>query len=106
MKNGAGSEPSYDLLKSEHHEHSPARPNLTAPFSSIIVLHLANDQISSPSRFRPLKELAHRRGDEARHLKQSIGCLYSALRLSCFFVSLVKQTARTITKTFDFLTAS
>ena len=108
VKKGAEPGPSqtYDLLESEYLRNHPSRPDLAAAFSSITVLDLADEQISPLSRYRPLKELIHRHADEARHLKQSLGCLYSALHLSCFFEAVVTHTARTITEPFDFIRAS
>lgn len=81
-------------------------PNLIAAFSSITALHLAGGQISLLPRFQPLEELVYRRADEARHIKQNIRCQYSALHIGYFLHSPVKHTARTITKTVDFLSAS
>jgi len=108
VKQGTGPGPSstYDLLQSESLHHDLSQLECREFFSSITVIYLADEQISTLARHRRLKELIQRQTEEIRHLKQSVGCSYSALHLSCFFTDAVKHTARTITEPFDFLLSS
>ena len=108
IKQGAGPGPSstYDFLQSEHLHYSLSQAEFREFFSSITVLHLADEQISSLARHRRLKELIQQQTDEMRHIKQSVGCLFSALHLNCFFSAAVRHTAQTITEPFDFLASS
>ena len=103
---GPGPSPTYDLLESEYLEHNLSQPDVEAFFSSVTVLHLADEQISSLARHRPLKELIQRQTDEVRHVKQSIGCLFSALHLTWYFGEAVKHTARTAVEPFDYIASS
>ena len=96
---GPGPSPTYDLLQSEHLHHTLSQADVLGFYSSITVLHLVDE----PAR---LKELIQRQTAEMRHIKQSLGCSFSALHLSCFFGEAAKHTARTITEPFDFLTSS
>ena len=103
VKNGVepGPSSSYDLLEADR-----LRDQLKEGFASITVLLLADEQISPPSRYRRLKELIQRRADESRHVKQSVGCLYTASHLDCFFRLSIRHTARSITEPFNFVAAS
>ena len=101
-----GPSPTYDCLQSENLHYSLSPAEVGGFFSSISVLHLANEQISSLARHRRLKELIQRQTDEMRHVKQTMGCLFSAVHLNCFFTAAVHHTAQTITKPFDFLATS
>ena len=103
---GPGPSPTYDLLESEYLHYNLLQPNIVASFSSITVLHLADEQISSLARHRPLKELIQRRTDEIRHIKQTIGCLFSAVHLTWYFSEAVKHTARTGIESFDYVASS
>lgn len=103
---GPGPSPTYDLLDSEYLQYNLSQPDIVAFFSSVTVLHLADEQISSLARHRPLKELIQRQTDEVRHIKQSIGCLFSALHLTWYFGEAVKHTARTADGSFDYVTSS
>ena len=103
---GPGPSPTYDLLESEYLQHNLSQPDIVAFFSSITVLHLADEQISSLARHRPLKELIQRQTDEIRHIKQSTGCLFSALHLTWYFGEAVKHTARTEVDLFDYVASS
>ena len=76
---GPGPSPTYDLLESEYLQYNLSQPEIVAFFSSVTVLHPADEQISPLARHRPLKELIQRQTDEVRHIKQSIGYLFSAL---------------------------
>ena len=84
--------PTYDLLESEQLQYKLSQPDIVAFFSSVTVLHLADEQISSRTRHRPLKELIQRQTDEVRHIKQNIGCLFSALYLTWYFGEAVKHS--------------
>ena len=103
---GPGPSPTYDLLELEYLQHNLSQPDIGAFFSSVTVLHLADGQISSLARHRPLKELIQRQTDEIRHIKQSIGCLFSALHLTWYFGEAVKHTARTGVELFDYVASS
>ena len=103
---GPGPSPTYDLLESEYLQYNLFQPDIVASFSSVTVLHLADEQISSLARHRPLKELIQRQTDEIRHIKQSIGCLFSALHLAWYFGEAVKHTARTAVEPFDYVASS
>lgn len=103
---GPGPSPTYDLLESDYLQYNLSQPDIVAFFSSVTVLHLADEQISSLARHRPLKELIQRQTDEVRHIKQSIGCLFSALHLTWYFGEAVKHTARTAVETFDYVGSS
>ena len=100
---GPGPSPTYDLLESEYLQYNLSQPDIVAFFSSVTVLHLADEQISPLARHRPLKELIQRQTDEVRHIKQSIGCLFSALHLTWYFGEAVKHTARTAVESFDYV---
>ena len=108
VKQGAapGPSPTYDLLESNYLQYNLSQPDIVTFFSSVTVLHLADEQISSLARHRPLKELIQRQTDEIRHIKQSIGCLFSALHLTWYFSEAVKHTARTTVGSFDYVTSS
>ena len=103
---GPGPSPTYELLESEYLQYNLSQPDIVAFFSSVTVLHLADEQISSLARHRPLKELIQRQTDELRYTKQSIGCLFSALHLSWYFGQAVKYTARTRVEPFDYVASS
>ena len=103
---GPGPSPTYDLLDSEYLQYNLSQSDIVAFFSSVIVLHLADEQISSLACHRPLKELIQRQIDEIRHIKQSIVCLFSALHLSWYFGQAVKHTARTGVEPFDYMASS
>ena len=98
--------PLYDLLDQQDLRFNIKHQDLIRYFSSVTVLQLADEQISPSARHRRLKELMQRQVEEMRHLKQTYGCLYSAVHLNDFFVDAVRHTARSITKPFDFLTSS
>ena len=103
---GPGPSPTYDFLQSEHLHYNLSPAEVGDFFSSITVLHLANERISSLARHRRLKELIQRQTDEMRHVKQTIGCLFSAVHLNCFFTAAAHHTAQTIIEPFDFLATS
>ena len=53
---GPGPSPTYDLLESEYLQYNLSQPDIVAFFSSVTVLHLADEQISSLARHRPLRD--------------------------------------------------
>ena len=108
VKKGKGSSPSatYDLLERLDVELSLLQQEFVEFFSAIIVLHLADEQISSISRHRRLKELIRRQVATQRQLRQSHGCSYSAIHLSHFFTEAVSHTARTKDENYSFLLAA
>ena len=108
VKKGKGSSPSatYDLLERLDVELSLLQREFVEFFSTIIVLHLADEQISSISRHRRLKELIRRQVATQRQLRQSHGCSYSAIHMSHFFTEAVSHTARTVDERYNFLLAA
>lgn len=103
---GSGSTCTFDALESEGIRYQLNQQSLVHFFSSITILYLADQQISSLARHRRLKELIQRQTEEMRHLCLSNGCLYSALHLDYFFKDAVKHTARTVHKLFSFVQSS
>lgn len=103
---GSSSSTTYDLLESEDWHFNLCQQKFVDFFSSITVLHLADQQISPLARHRRLKELVQCQLDEMRHVRQAYGCLYSALHLNHFFKEALKHTARTIIEPFDFVLSS
>ena len=108
VKQGTDPGPSatYDLLQSENMSYNLHRTDLVQFFSSMTILYLADEQISSLARHRRLKELIQRQTEEVRHIKQSIGCLFSADHLCSLFSDAIKHTAQTMKTPFDFLASS
>ena len=102
----ASPSPTYDLLKIDDLQQGLHSGSLKDLFSSIKVLHLAAEQLSPLARFRRLKELLWREIDEMRHARQNLGCLYSAEHTTRFFHMAVAHTAASISRPFDFLSAS
>lgn len=98
--------PLYDLLDRQDLRFNFRRQELIGYFSSVTVLHLADEQISPLARHRRLKELIQRQVEETRHLRQAYGCLYSATHLNEFFTDAVRHTTCTIDIPFDFLVSS
>ena len=82
---GSGASATYDLLESKDMHYNLGQSSLTDFYSSITVLHLADQQISPLARHRRLKELILRQTDEMRRLRLSHNCLYSALHFNHFF---------------------
>ncbi len=102
----ASPSPTYDLLEMEDSQSSLQQKVLRNFYSSITVLHLADEQISSLARFRRLQELLRRQMDEMRQVRQSNGCLYFAIHLNKFFQMAVSHTAASILQPFNFVIAS
>lgn len=103
---GPGLSPTYDLLESLDLEYSLLQEDLVELYSSIVILHLADDQMSPLARHRRLKEIIRREVTEKRHVRQSHGCLYSALHMSDLFTKAVFHTSNTIDDKFSFLHSS
>ena len=108
VKRGVGlnSTSTFDSLTSEGMRYKLNQQSLIRFFSSITVLHLADQQISPLARHRRLKELIQRQTEEMRHLQLLNGCLYSALHLNYFFNDAVKHTAHTVQTPFGFVLSS
>ncbi|MCJ1231936.1 hypothetical protein MMC12_008615 [Toensbergia leucococca] len=105
-----GSEPSpsptYNYLETQDLHFNLHQQDLMEFYSSITVLHLADEQISPLARFRRLKELLWRQMDEMRQERRKNRCLYSAVHLNDFFEKAVAHTAASIVQPFDFILAS
>ena len=102
----ASPSPSYDLLKMQDFQFSLNRKVLRNFYSSVTVLHLADEQMSPLARFRRLKELLWRNMDEMRQARQRNRSLYSAVHLAEFFRMAVMHTAASLLRPFDFVIAS
>lgn len=98
--------PTYDLLELEEMQFTLRRKAIRGFFHSVIVLHLAAEQISPLARFRRLKELLWRQMDEVRQFRPNENCLYSATHLAQFFRMAVAHTASSLSEPFDFILAS
>ena len=103
---GASASPTHDLLEMQDVQFSLDQKLLKDSYSSIKVLHLADEQISPLARFRRLKELLWRQMDEMRNVRLRSRCLYSAVHLNKFFQMAVSQTAASVLRPFNFVTAS
>lgn len=102
----ASPSPTYDFLEMQDLRFSLNRKVLKKFYSSITVLHLADEQISPLARFRRLKELLWRNMDEMRQVRQRNRCLYSAVHLAEFFRMAVMHTATSLLRPFNFILAS
>jgi hypothetical protein len=102
----ASASPTHDLLEMQDVQFSLDQKVLKDFYSSIKVLHLADEQISPLARFRRLKELLWRQMDEMRNVRSRCRCLYSAVHLNKFFQIAVSQTAASALRPFNFVTAS
>lgn len=102
----ASASPTYDLLELEEVRLSLDTRVLRKFYSTIKILHLADEQISPLARFRRLKELLWRQMDEMRNARSRNRCLYSAVHLDKFFQMAISHTASSILRPFDFITAS
>ena len=75
-------------------------------FSSIKVLHLTAEQLSSLTHFWWLKKLLWRETDKMYLIQQSLDCLYSVIHVNQFFHIAVTHTAVSINQSFNFVLAS
>ncbi len=98
--------PTHDVLEMQDIQVSLDQKVLKDFYSSIKVLHLADEQISPLARFRRLKELLWKQMDEMRNVRLRCRRLYSAVHLNKFFQMAVSQTAASILRPFNFVTAS
>ena len=102
----ASASPTHDLLEMQDVQWSLDQKVLKDFYSSIKVLHLADEQISPLARFRRLKELLWRQMDEMRNVRLRYQCLYSAVHLDKLFQTAVSHTAASVLRPFNFITAS
>ena len=102
----ASPSPTYDLLTMKDLQHGLHCRSLKEFFSSIKVLHLAAEQLSSLTCFWQLKKLLWREADEMRLIWHSLSCLYSAVHVSQFFRMAVAHTAASLSQPFDFVLTS
>ena len=98
--------PTLDLLEMQDIQSGLDQKVLKDFYSSIKILYLADEQISPLARFRRLKELLWRQMDEMRNIRLHCRRLYSAVHLEKFFQIAVSQTASSILRPVDFVTAS
>ncbi|MCJ1342943.1 hypothetical protein MMC31_001132 [Peltigera leucophlebia] len=108
VRGGVQASPSItnEFLKVDNLHEGLSQQCLKLFFSSIKVLHLAHEQISSMARFRRLKELILTEINEMRIMRKSFSCLYSAIHISSFFRMAVAHTAASLSQPFDFISAS
>ena len=102
----ASASSTHDLLEMQDMQFSLNQKVLKDFYSFIKILHLADEQISSLTRFRRLKKLLWRQMDEMRNVRLRCRCLYSAVHLNKFFQIAVSQTAVSALRPFNFVTAS
>lgn len=103
---GDDASPTFNLLQLEDLQFNLRHRALRECFSSITVLRLADEQVSSVSRYRPLKELILRHVDEMRYLRRSFRCLFSANHLNSLFHAALYHLAATTDEPFDALVMS
>ena len=102
----ASASSTLDLLEMQDVQFSLNQKILKNFYSFIKVLHLADEQIFSLTRFRRLKKLLWRQMNEMRNVRLRCRCLYSAVHLNKFFQIVVSQTAVSALRSFNFVTAS
>lgn len=93
----------YDLLHMKDLQWSLYHRFLNEFFSSIKVLHLVAEQMTSLTHFWWLKELLWRELNEMHLIQQNIDCLYSAVHMSHFFHMTVAHTATSLSQSFNFM---
>lgn len=98
--------PTYNVLQLEDLRFHLRHEELRNHFSSVTVLRLAGERVSSLSRHRRLRELISRNLDETRYLRRSLRCLFSASHLATLFVASLRHLSITKTESFDALIAS
>lgn len=86
----------YDLLHMKNLQQSLYYRSLKEFFSSIKVLYLTAEQMTSLTHFWQLKELLQRELNEMYLIQQNIDCLYSAVHMSHFFHMTVAHTAASL----------
>ena len=96
----AGLSPTYDVLAMQDLELSLNRKSLKKFYSSITLLHLADEETS------PLEDLLWKNMNKTRQVRQINRCLYSAIHLAEFFRMAVTHTATSLLRPFDFVLAS
>lgn len=103
---GDNASPTYNFLQIEDLRLNLQQEGLRDCFSSVTILRLADERISSLSRHRRLKELISRNLDEIRYLRRSLRCLFSASHLAALFIAAIRHLSITKTEPFDALSAS
>lgn len=104
---GDNASPTYNILQFEDLRFSLRQQALLKDrFSSITIVRLADERVSSISRYRRLKDFILQHVDEMRYLRQSFRCLYSASHLDGLFYAAIRHLAITKSEPFDALLAS
>ena len=80
--------------------------SLKEVYSSVTVLHLADEQISLLACFWQLKELLWRNMNEMQWIWQRNRCLYSAVHLAEFFCIVIMHMAISLLHLFNFILVS
>lgn len=102
-KTKSNSNSTYDLLKSKNMHHNLHQQFLRNFFSFIIVLHFADQQISSFACHRRLKKLIQRQNKKIRNHRLINECLYSTSHFNHFFADAMKHIAQIVQNLFDFI---
>lgn len=103
---GDDASPTYNILQLEDLRFSLRHEVLRGRFSSITILRLADERVSSLSRHRRLKELIFQNLDEMRYLRRSLRYLFSASHFGSLFQAAIRHLIITKTEPFDALIAS
>jgi hypothetical protein len=106
---GASPSPTFDLLETESFRFSVtggSPVDLRKTFSSITLMHLANQTLSPSARYRPLKEELLRQFDQVRQLRRQKCCLFSANHLQAFYPSVIQHAAGSVSLPINFIMAS
>ncbi len=96
----------FNILQAQDLRFNLHQQDLIDYFSSIVVLYLADEQISPLARHRRLKEVILRHVDEVRQLRQDTQSLYSANHLARFFCEATKHLSRSRVSPFNFIDVS
>ncbi len=96
----------FNILQAQDLRFNLHQQDLIEYFSSIVVLYLADEQISPLARHRRLKEVILRHVDEVRQLRQDAQSLYSATHLARFVREAIQHLSRSRILPFDFIHVS
>ncbi|KAI9760680.1 MAG: hypothetical protein M1840_002356 [Geoglossum simile] len=109
ITSGNSSSATFDVLEMESFCFSVTRGSpvdLRKTFSSITLMHLANQMLSPLARYRPLKEELLRQFDQIRQLRHQKHCLFSANHLQAFYRFAIQHAAGSATLPINFVMAS
>lgn len=96
----------FNILQAQNLRFNLHQQDLIEYFSSIIVLYLADEQISPLARHRRLKEVILRHVNEVRQLCQNAQSLYSAAHLARFICEAIQHLSCSRTSPFNFIHVS